>query len=104
VDHTSSRNLGNTKEVFDHTASTQAIASSDIQSAGRRPAGIYLLHDSRGKHYVGSRADRRRVCVTSIASSLLYEQSPRSLEDKVSSSSEAIIYSTSNCSQTLTLL
>jgi hypothetical protein len=104
VDHRSSGSFRVTKEVPDHTTGTQATTPSYIRTAGRRSAAIYFLHDSRGKHRVGSRAGRRRARIPSAAFDLLYQRSPRSLKDKISSSSEAIIRSTSNCSQALTLL
>jgi hypothetical protein len=50
VDHKSSRSLGSTKEVSDHTASTQATVSSNIRSAGRR-LDIYLLQGEEGRAY-----------------------------------------------------
>jgi hypothetical protein len=97
VDHRSSESLGGAKEVSDHTTSAQATTPSYIRSTDQRFATIYFLHYSRGKHRVGSRAGRRRAHIPSAASGLLYLRSPQPLEDKVSSSLEAIIRSTSNC-------
>jgi hypothetical protein len=77
---------------------------SYIRSASRGSVAIYFLYDSRGKHHVGSRAGRRRAHISSTTSGLLYQPSPRSLKDKVPSSLEVIIRSTSNCSQAPALL
>jgi hypothetical protein len=104
VDHRSTRGLGCTEEVPDHATRTQATTPSYVRSAGRRSAAIYFLHDSRGKHHIVSRAGRRRAHIPSAISGLLYKRSPRSLKDKVPSSSETIICITSNCSQAPTLL
>jgi hypothetical protein len=104
VDHRGTRGSICTEEVLDHSTSTQATTPSYALSAGRGFAAIYFLHDSNGKHRVRSRADRRRAHVPSTTSNLLYHQSPRTLKDKVPSSSEAIIRGTSNRSQALALL
>jgi hypothetical protein len=104
VDHRSTGGSRDTEGILDHSASTQATMLSYAQSAGRRFAAIYLLHDSHGKHHVSSRASRRRACIPSAASSLLHQRSPWTLKDKVPPSLEAIIRGTSNRSQALTLL
>jgi hypothetical protein len=52
-----------------------ATTPSYAQSAGRRSAPVYLLHDSRGKHRVSSRAGKGRTCVPNAASSLFHQRS-----------------------------
>jgi hypothetical protein len=104
VDHRSIGGPGCTEEVLDHSASTEATTPSYARSVGRRFATIYFVHDSRGKHHVSSRAGRGRAHIPSATSGLLYQRSPRALKDKVSSSSEAIIWGTSNRSQAPALL
>jgi hypothetical protein len=92
------------QEVLDYTTSTQATAPSYAWSAGRRSAHVYLLHDSRGKHHISSRAGGGRTCIPGVASSLLHQRSPRALKNKVSSSLEVVVCGTSNRSQALALL
>jgi hypothetical protein len=104
VDHRGTGSSRGTEEVLDHPTSTQAAVSSNTRTAGRRSAPVHLLHDSRGKHRVGSRAGRGRTCISGAASSLLHQRSPRALKDKISSSLEAIVRGTSNRSQAPTLL
>jgi hypothetical protein len=104
VDHRGTGSSRGTKEVLDHTTSTQAAAPSNTRTAGRRSALVHLLHDSRGKHRVGSRAGRGKTCIPGATSSLLHQRSFRALKDKVSSSLEAIVRGTSNRSQAPTLL
>jgi hypothetical protein len=104
VDHISKGGFGCTEEVLDHSASTQATAPSYARSVGRRFTAIYFMHDSRGKHRVSSRAGRGRARIPSATSSLHYQQSPRTLKDKVPLSSEAIICCTSYHSQAPSLL
>jgi hypothetical protein len=98
VDHRSTGGSRCTEEVLDHSASTQATTPSYARSAGRRFGAIYFVHDSRGKHRVSSRADIRRARIPSTTSDLIYQRIPRTLKDKVPSSSEAIVRGTSNCS------
>jgi hypothetical protein len=74
VDHRSARSLGCTKEVLDHTISAQATTPSYIRLVGRRPANVYFLHDSCGKHRIGSWAGRRRARIPSAASDLLISE------------------------------
>jgi hypothetical protein len=104
VDHRGTGSSRGTEEVLDHTTSTQAATPSNTRTTGRRSAPVHLLHDSRGKHRVGSRAGRGSTCIPGAASSLLHQRSPRALKDKVSSSPEAVVRSTSNRTQALTLL
>jgi hypothetical protein len=61
------------KKVPNYTTSTQAAMPSHAKSASGRSVAIYLLHDSCGKHRVGSRAGGRRTCTLGIASSLLHQ-------------------------------
>jgi hypothetical protein len=93
-----------TKEILDNTTSAETAASSHADSIIRRFAAVYLLHDSRGEHRVSSRASGRRTCLSSATSCLFHQRSSGSLEEKIPSSSEAIIYSTSNCTQAPSLL
>jgi hypothetical protein len=51
----------------------KAAAPSHAESVGRRSAVIYLLHDSRGEHHVGSRASRGRTCISNTASRLFHQ-------------------------------
>jgi hypothetical protein len=104
VDFRSTGSPRRAEEILDNPTSTETTAASHINSTSLRPAVVYLLHDSRGKHHVGSRASRRRTCIPSAASCLFHQWSSGSLEEKVSSSSEAIIRSTSNCPQATSLL
>jgi hypothetical protein len=104
MDHRGIGSFRGTEEVLDHTTSTQAAVPGYACSAGRRSAPIYLLHDSRSKHCISSRAGRGRTCIPGATSSLLHQRSPRALKDKVSSSPEAATRGTSNRSQALTLL
>jgi hypothetical protein len=104
VDHRSIGGSRGTKEIIDHSASTQATTPIYAQSAGRRFAAIYLLHDSRGKHRASSRAGGRRARIPSAASSLLHQRSPQTLKNIVPPSSEAVIRGTSSRSQALALL
>jgi hypothetical protein len=92
------------EKVLDNTASAKTTASSHADSTSRRSAVIYLLHDSRGEHRVGSRVSRRRTCIPSTSSYLFHQSSSGSLEEEIPSSSEAIICSTSNCTQAPSLL
>jgi hypothetical protein len=71
-DHRGIGSLGSTKEVLDHSTSAQATKSSYIRSVDRGSGAIYFLHDSRGKHHVGSRAGRRRAHIPSATFGLLY--------------------------------
>jgi hypothetical protein len=48
VDHRSTGGSRGTKEILDHSASTQATTPGYARSADRRFAAMYLLHDSRG--------------------------------------------------------
>jgi hypothetical protein len=43
------------------------------ESVGRRSVVIHLLHESRGEHCVGSRANRRRTCISSTTSHLFHQ-------------------------------
>jgi hypothetical protein len=65
VDFRGSESSRRTEEIPNNTTSAKAAAPSHTESTGRRSAVIHLLHDSRGKHHVGSRASRRRTCITS---------------------------------------
>jgi hypothetical protein len=62
-----------TKEVLDYATSAKAATSSHARSADGRSVVIYLLHDSRGKHCVSSRAGRGRARISSTASGLLHQ-------------------------------
>jgi hypothetical protein len=104
MDHRGTGSFRGTEEVLDHSTSTQLDAPGYAWSDGRRSAPIYLLHDSRSKHYVSSRAGGERTCIPGVTSSLLHQRSPRALKDKVSSSAEAATRGTSNRSQALALL
>jgi hypothetical protein len=104
VDHRGTGSFRGTKEVLDHTTSTQAAAPGYAWSAGRRYSPIYLLHDSRSEHCISSRAGGGRTCIPGATSSLLHQQSPRALKDKVSPSPEAVVRGTSNRSQAPALL
>ena len=92
------------EKILDNTTSTETTSANYINSTGWRFAVVHLLHDSRGKHRVGSRASVRRTCLPSATSCLLHQWSSGPLKEKVSSSSEAIIRSTSNCPQVVSLL
>jgi hypothetical protein len=61
-----------TEEVLDHPASTQATALSYAWLAGRRSAPVYLIHDSRDKHSISSRAGGGRTRIPGAASSLFH--------------------------------
>jgi hypothetical protein len=61
------------KKILDHATSTEAATPSHTKSAGRRYVVIHLLHDSRGKHHVSSRASRGRTHISSTASGLLHQ-------------------------------
>jgi hypothetical protein len=104
VDHRSTGGSRGTKEILDHSASAKATTPSYARSAGRRSAPVFLLHDSRGKHCVSSRAGGRGTRIPGTTSGLLHQRSPRALKDKVSSSSKTVVRGTSNCSQAPTLL
>ena len=104
VDRRSIGSSRNIEKVLDHTTGTEAATASHTKSAGRRSVVIHLLHDSRGKHRVSSRAGGGRTCIPSAASGLLHQRSPQTLKDKVPSSSEAVIRGTSNRSQAPSLL
>jgi hypothetical protein len=73
VDHRGTRSSRGTKEVFDYTTSTQATALIYTVSVGGRSVVIHLLHDSRGKHRVSSRAGGGRTCIPGATSSLLHQ-------------------------------
>jgi hypothetical protein len=62
-----------TEKVPDYTTSTQATTPSYAKSAGGRFVVIHILHDSRGKHHVISRAGGGRTCIPSATSSLLHQ-------------------------------
>jgi hypothetical protein len=61
------------EEIPDNTTSAKAAALSHAESAGRRFAVIYLLHDSRGEHRVSSRASKRRTCISGTTSCLFHQ-------------------------------
>jgi hypothetical protein len=61
VDCRGSRSPRSTQEVFDHPADAQATAPVYSQPASLRPVAVYLMHDSRSRHCVGSRAGLRPV-------------------------------------------
>jgi hypothetical protein len=61
VDHRGIGSSRGTKKVPDYATSTQAATVSHAESAGRRSVVIHLLHDSRGKHHVSSRAGGGRT-------------------------------------------
>jgi hypothetical protein len=63
-----------TEKVPDYATSTQATTLSHAESAGRRSVVIHLLHDSRGKHRVSSRAGGGRTYISSTPSSLLHQR------------------------------
>jgi hypothetical protein len=73
VDHIGAGSSRGTEEVLDHTTSTQATAPSYAESVGGRFVVIHLLHDSRGKHRVSSRAGGGRTCIPDATSSLLHQ-------------------------------
>jgi hypothetical protein len=73
VDHRGTISSRGTEKVPDYSTSTQATTPSYAGSAGRRSAVIHLLHDSRGKHRVGSRAGGGRTCIPSAGSGLLHQ-------------------------------
>jgi hypothetical protein len=73
VDHRGTGSSGGAEKVFVYTTSAQATTSIYAESVGGRFVVIYLLHDSRGKHRVGSRAGGGRTCVPDATSSLLHQ-------------------------------
>jgi hypothetical protein len=73
VDHRGTGSSRGTKEVLDHTTSAQAAAPSYAKSVGGRSVVIHLLHDSRGKHRISSRASGGRTCIPGATSSLLHQ-------------------------------
>jgi hypothetical protein len=93
-----------TIEAHEYTTSTQATTPSHAKSASRRSVAIHLLHDSRGKHCVSSRAGGGRTYIPGATSGLLHQRSSRALKNEVSPSSETAIRDTSNRSQALSLL
>jgi DNA transposition AAA+ family ATPase len=68
VDHRGVGGSRGTEKVSDYATSTQATMPSYAESASRRSVAIHLLHDSRGKHHVSSRAGRGRTCIPDAAS------------------------------------
>jgi hypothetical protein len=74
VDHRGTRGSRGTEKVLDHTTSALATAPSYAWSAGRRSAPIHLLHDSRGKNHVSSRASGRRTRIPGAASNLFINE------------------------------
>jgi hypothetical protein len=103
VDHRGTGSSRGTKNVPDYTTSTQATTLIHAESANRRSIVIHLLHDSRGKHHVSSRAGRRTY-ISSTTSGLLYQRGSRALKNEVSPSLETAIRCTSNRSQAPSLL
>jgi hypothetical protein len=73
VDHRGTRSPRGTEKVFDYTTNTQATPPSYAKLVGGRSVVIHLLHDSRGKHRVSSRASGGRTCIPSAASNLLHQ-------------------------------
>jgi hypothetical protein len=73
VDHKGTGSSRGTEEVLDHTTGTQAAALRNAWLVGIRSTSIHLLHDSRGKHRVSSRAGRGRTCIPGATSNLLHQ-------------------------------
>jgi hypothetical protein len=63
VDHRGTGSSRGTEKVPNYTTSTQATTPSHAKLAGRRSVVIHLLHYSRGKHRVSSRAGGRRTYI-----------------------------------------
>jgi hypothetical protein len=73
VDFRGSGSSRRTEEIPDNTTSAKTTAPSHAESTGRRSVVIHLLHDSRGKNRVSSRANRRRTCIPIVTSRLFYQ-------------------------------
>jgi hypothetical protein len=73
VDFRGSGSSRRTKEIPDNTTSAKATAPSHTESTSQRSAVIHFLHDSRGKHRVGSRASKRRTCIPSTTPRLFHQ-------------------------------
>jgi hypothetical protein len=73
VDHNGTESSRSTEKVHEYTTSTQATTPSYAGLAGERSTVIHLLHDSHGKHRVGSRAGGGRTYIPGAASGLLHQ-------------------------------
>jgi hypothetical protein len=73
VDHRGTGSSRGTKKFPDYTISTQATTPSHAELAGRRSVVIHLLHVSRGKHRVSTRAGGGRTYILGAASGLLHQ-------------------------------
>jgi hypothetical protein len=79
VDHRGTGSSRSTKKVPDYATSTQSTTPSHAESAGRRSVVIHLLHDSRCKHRVSSRAGGGRTYIPNTTSVLLHQRGSRTL-------------------------